>query len=160
MGVPNNIKFRHITLQLIRKFTATLIISFTAIPAISCSNQDPDKQSPKNPMSEYTAENPGEWAPLKDEHIPRINIFNDTYSHEVLRVTVSLKKPSPAHYIEVIGVMDENKKTLWSKPFSKDTKVFSVTIPVESGWDLRSIKVYAKCNLHDTWTAGNLADLQ
>lgn len=125
----------------------------------SCGSEDSSTENTTTPLPEYTKENAREWESIKDEHIPKVTIARDGLNRN-LKIRVPLSKPSPSHYIEVIGVMDENKTTLKSVKFDRNQKVFTVDIPIENNWDLSNIKVYAKCNLHDTWTVDNLHELK
>ncbi len=143
------------------KSFSLIILGLCIFPVTGCTNMGTDEDTSK-PLPEYTREYAREWEHIKEEHIPVIqkNAAPDASAlgGQSIRVTVPLKNPSPGHYIEVIGVADQNKKTLHAVRFTRDTAVFTAVIPVDASWDLTKVKVFAKCNLHDTWTAGYLSD--
>lgn len=100
------------------------------------------------PMKEYTRNVPGEWTGMEDEHIPII-----IRDGNKIVIRVNLKKPGPTHFIEKIGIMDKDKKDLAGKVFSPHSKSFEAHFPRSVlPADLKGVKVYAKCNIHDLWT--------
>ena len=105
----------------------------------------------KTPKPEYTRDDPGEWTGMEEDHIPVVTFYTDREPDIIVRV--DLKNPTAIHYIEKIGIMDENRKDLVCKEFRSVDKIFeaqfySAHIP----GDKKKLKVYAKCSLHDLWT--------
>ena len=134
-----------------RNFYAVIFSLFI----LQCGFNDDEDTSPRNPQPEYTEKSPGEWEEIKEMHIPRVHRAIKS-NMEKITVHVPLENTSEIHYIEVIGIMDEKRRTLVSKKFNPDQKVFTVDFPIDPSWNLKNITVYAKCSLHDTWTVDKI----
>lgn len=116
-----------------------------------CNKEEPLKVY-KTPMPEYTAKNSRELSDISKEHIPKIEI-NPGKSTENVLVYVKLDNPSERHYIEVIGIMDMQGKDIVEPVRFNRVRAVSYygRFTVESLTE--DYKVYAKCNLHNLWTA-------
>ena len=109
--------------------------------------------NPRTPRAEYTAEEPGEWLAFRDTHAPRLQIQRD-----ILKIEVPLTRITTDHYIEKIGVMDElGRDVLEPRAYAREDNSAAAVEAQFSIAGLRSergkLRVYAKCNLHDLWTA-------
>ena len=125
----------------------------------SCTNEQENKQPeitqvkekvvPKTPKSEYTEKEAGEWEGIKLSHLPTINI-----KPKLKKDNIEIKVKgefTEEHYIERIGIMDENKQDIAVanlKKLQKPEVIFSLDPIPENP----KIKVYVKCSLHDLWT--------
>jgi desulfoferrodoxin (superoxide reductase-like protein) len=126
--------------------------------SIHCSNEmsnksidqdKPEKIIPKTPKPEYTEKDAGEWDALKNEHLPIVKI-NPKSKKDNVEIRV-MGEFSEDHYIERIGIMDENRQDLAGMNLKKlqKTEVLLTLDPVPEN---PKVKVYVKCNLHDLWT--------
>ncbi|MBK7056933.1 MAG: hypothetical protein IPO06_02420 [Leptospiraceae bacterium] len=104
-----------------------------------------------SPQKEYTKDNPAEWESVVNDHLPEI-IFNKSKSKENITVKVLGKKFSERHYIEVIGIMDEQSADLDVKYIDRGSQPTAILSLNPRDHDPEKIKVFAKCNLHDLWT--------
>lgn len=137
-----------------KNFKYILFFSFTLIWVIlnsACKDDFFQRVYRKTPKPEYTRDDPGEWSGMEEDHIPVVTFYKDREPDIV--VTVKLQNPTAIHYIEKIGIMDENRKDIVCKEFRSIDKVFeaqfySASIPDNK----KNLKVYAKCSLHDLWT--------
>lgn len=112
-------------------------------------NDPPEKVEPKVPKPEYTEVDAGEWEGIKDAHVPHIKINRKSKTDNV---EISVKGEfSEQHYIERIGIMDQNKQDLAGISLQKLQKP-TVTLTLDPIPDDPHVKVYVKCNLHDLWT--------
>ena len=104
------------------------------------------------PLEEYTLENPREWKNVADEHIPKVRMSRDRGKDAIL-ITVPLEKATLHHYIEKIGIMDENKRDVLSKSITRQPNpILSAFFPVEDlPENKKGLKVYIKCNMNDLW---------
>ena len=108
---------------------------------------------PLKPLPEYTMEKPREWENIADEHVPDVRLSRLT-GKDAIMISVSIEKPTMQHYVEKIGIMDENNKeivseTILRKPNPKTWAYFLIEdLPVEK----KGLKAFIKCNLHDMWT--------
>jgi len=105
------------------------------------------------PLKEYTRNYSREWSHLSDEHIPQVSKIIDK-GDTFLMIKVPLKKPSFEHYIEKIGIIDEKGKEIISKTLKRQKKPKTyVVFDINDIPQNKKLKVFAKCNLHDMWTA-------
>ena len=114
---------------------------------------------PVTPQSEYTAENPGEWAGLEGAHLPIVSVAEFGYEKKRVTITVADSRLfNSRHYIEKIGVFDENKRDLAVKEFNQadivndGVKEWKAEFTLDSLPENPKIKAFVKCNLHDLWT--------
>ncbi len=129
------------------------IFAIAGLLVFTVTRCSPGGDEGRTPRAEYTAEDPGEWAAFSESHAPRIQIVRD-----VLRVDVPLQKIDRSHYIEKIGVMDAQGRDVvpavaFPREASEKSTVSANLALSELRGDLSAYKVYAKCNLHDLWTA-------
>lgn len=121
----------------------------------SCDKLDTEVQEtnykPVTPKAEYTKEKPGEWKGMEKEHLPVIRITSGDKINVI--ISVPLVNKDGKHYIETIGVMDESKKVIASKNFTRNTRYYQTGFYIPSNLLGKNLKVYVKCNLHDLWTA-------
>lgn len=109
------------------------------------------------PQDEYTREAPGIWVGLEEKHLPIVSV--DRKGRGVQKITITImdtKKFDPNHYIEKIGIMNENKEDIAVKIFPE--MVLNSQEPIMAEFQLNGIpennkvKAFVKCNLHDLWT--------
>lgn len=104
------------------------------------------------PLPEYTAKNPREWEEVADEHVPQLRKARLRGEDAVL-ITVPFEKVTMQHYVEKIGILDENGKEIISISFERLPNQKSYAHFAFSALPRdRKLKAYAKCNLHDMWT--------
>lgn len=122
-----------------------------------CSNEEggnqpqppPEKIVPITPKAEYTEQEAREWEEIKDEHLPKIKIdFKSKKENIAIKVEGGFNE---RHYIERIGIMDENKQDLAGKSLEVNQKP-EVVLSLDPIPENPRVKVYVKCNLHDLWT--------
>ena len=113
-------------------------------------NSDPASRS-ISPQKEYTKDKPAEWAKIANDHLPEI-VFEKSKSKDNVKVKVLGRKFSERHYIEVIGIMDEHSADIDAKYIEKGTPPIAILSLNTKDHDPKTIKVFAKCNLHDLWT--------
>jgi desulfoferrodoxin (superoxide reductase-like protein) len=136
--------------KLIRIFAA---LALCTAAVTGCGDDDSQSQRKYRsvPKPEYTREAPDEWAGLEDEHLPVVTFDPD--SDPDITVRVNLKNPGRDHYIEKIGIMDGDKKTLAVKEFRKFEKIYMAQFSsAKLPRDKKGLKVFVKCSLHDLWT--------
>ena len=143
----------------ISKHHFKLIYFFSVLVFISlsfqCTNEEsgnqtpPEKVVPVTPKAEYTDEEAGEWEEIKSNHLPKIKIDNKSKKDNIEIHVEGIF--SEQHYIERIGIMDENKQDLAGKSLKKNEKP-EVTLSLDPIPENPKVKVYVKCNLHDLWT--------
>lgn len=147
--------------QMIRiKRLFSLTIPFLSIFVFfQCGSDDKNGQNelylgdkPVVPLKEYTRDIPREWSDISDEHIPRVQKTRHR-GKSALLITVPLKNASNEHYIEKIGILNEENR-----------EIISLTIPRQNNPPIYAyfrtselplntdLKAFAKCNLHDLWT--------
>lgn len=129
---------------------ALAITASLAASDISCKDDDFKRFFRKQPKPEYTREDPDMWSGLETEHLPVVSYYRDREPD--MYVVVNLKNPGPKHYIERIGIMDENWKDIVYQDFTMNNRVFEARFFTASLPSNKKLKVYAKCNLHDLWT--------
>lgn len=158
---------RHITYKVmfknyyltISKYLLSLSIIFLFMFFSGCTNEgentlpepkgNAEKIVPKIPKPEYTEKDAGEWDLIKNDHVPIIKINSKSKKNNIeIRVNGNF---SDQHYIERIGIMDENKQDLAGINLKK-LQELNVTLTLDPIPDNPRIKVYVKCNLHDLWT--------
>ena len=133
------------------KYALTLaMVTVLAMAHLACKDDVFNKFYRKQPKLEYTRDDPDMWSGLETEHLPVVT-FNADREPD-MDVRVNLENPTPTHYIEAIGIMDENRNDIVSKQFDANTKVFEARFFSASLPKNKKLKVYAKCSLHDLWT--------
>ena len=129
------------------------MIAGLALLTASCSFED-ESTGPRRPQDEYTADEPGEWAGIAQEHLPQIS-FIERDGKEFVRVRLAFHDPNPAHYIEKIGIFEKaTKRDLEVISFDRDTGTYDVELPYH--YKDKDVKIFVKCNLHDLWTVDNI----
>jgi desulfoferrodoxin (superoxide reductase-like protein) len=105
------------------------------------------------PLAEYTEENPREWENIADEHVPQARLTTDK-GREAIIIKAPLKKPTTAHYIEKIGILDETGREIISEtiPRMPNPKTYAFFLTDYLPRDRSKLKIFIKCNLHDRWT--------
>lgn len=138
-----------------------VLILLTGIIAVHCENsadfgeKTREQESHLEPLPEYTEKQAREWEPIKQDHLPQIWITEES-GDEYLRIFVPLKDPSPSHYIEKVGLMNQKGKTLFVKEFGRSPGKYDVKFKLQNEWDIATSRVFVKCNLHDLWTVSEL----
>lgn len=111
-----------------------------------------EKVVPRVPMDEYTKEAPAEWSEIADDHLPTIQYLSGELTDNV-RISLSGTGFNDSHYIEKIGIMDKNKRTLVVKELKRGNTKPSASLTLkEDPIERKDLKVFVKCNLHDLWT--------
>ncbi|MBK9497986.1 MAG: hypothetical protein KBF99_02305 [Leptospiraceae bacterium] len=113
-------------------------------------NLDPASRS-ISPQKEYTKDKPAEWAQIANDHLPEI-VFEKSKSKDNVKVKVLGRKFSERHYIEIIGLMDEHKADIDIKHFERGNNPIAILTLNQKEHNPETVKVFAKCNLHDLWT--------
>jgi|GEM_PF-1189430 len=135
----------------------SVTLAFMMILFFSCSSDDGSGKMSSEPgkrLAEYSADKPGKWKGKEDGHAPYVKVIRGQSKNNII-VYVNLKDFSENHYIERIGIMDENKKDLAGISYSPKARssrikaTFSLS-PVPTA---PNVKVYVKCSQHDLWTA-------
>jgi desulfoferrodoxin (superoxide reductase-like protein) len=147
------------------KFSMGIMFWCALIIMISFSCKDDGGIDPKiaemykskdhiTPLPEYTAENPREWGKVAHEHIPSVTLSRKN-GKDALLISIPLLKPSMEHYIERIGIMDENGKEIASEsiPRLANPITYAYFLLKDLPSNRQKLKAFAKCNLHDLWTA-------
>ncbi len=118
----------------------------------TCGVQQSNDRNPVIPLEEYTAENSDRWEMVEDSHIPHVMITRG--NPDTIKIWIESFEWKPDHYIEKIGIMDEQKRDINELVFPK-TKVLDISavFPLPTDWKNRKLKAYSKCSLHDLWTA-------
>lgn len=110
-----------------------------------------DKPQVKKSPKYHTHENEGLWPGKSKGHTPIIQW--DPQDSKKIKVKVPLKTTTiPRHYIEVLVLMEGEKKQIAAKSFSvgaRDT-VAEFTLPDPNK---TNYYIIGKCNLHDMWRA-------
>jgi desulfoferrodoxin (superoxide reductase-like protein) len=130
--------------------TGLLMFGFLA----ACKDTDTGRGSREIvQQDQFTREKPGHWEGLEDEHLPRIKFFPDRKKDNI-EVRVYLNPSGGRHYIEKIGLMNEQKQDVSVVSLKNDVPqsniVVYLTYPLG---DTDKVKVFVKCNIHDLWTA-------
>lgn len=136
------------------RFYKLILLASVLWLMIGCAGEDNQNQTndPIPPEPEYTKEAPGQWKGIEAEHIPTIKVLGNSKTTDNIQVKVE-GMFSDRHYIEKVGIMDENKNTLSEKTIiigDEPNVVLSLDLTKESS---KKAKVYVKCILHDLWTA-------
>ena len=87
------------------------------------------------------------------EKLKKEIVFDEKKSKDNIKVKVLGKKFSERHYIEVIGIMDERGADIDTKYLQRTDKPIAILSLSKKDYDPDKVKVFAKCNLHDLWTA-------
>lgn len=123
---------------------------------IQCGADDGQRE-PLTPQDEYTLEAPGIWSGLEESHLPIIQL--ERKGRGLQKITITIKETKQFnlnHYIEKIGIMNENKEDIAVKIFPEmtlnSTELIMAEFQMESPVENNRIKAFVKCNLHDLWT--------
>lgn len=105
------------------------------------------------PLAEYTEDNPREWGKIAQDHVPRAKLTRNK-GREAIVIQIPLKKASMEHYIEKIGILNEEGKEIVSEiiPRQPNPRTYAFFYLQDLPADLKKLKIFAKCNLHDRWT--------
>ena len=126
-----------------------LILLITLVWLFSCVQENQNQNQPITPQPEYTSEDAGEWEAIKQDHLP----FTDVNLKEKsIFVKVESKTFNETHYIEKIGIMNQDKVDLAVKSFNRTDKTEVAFQFKTFPEDWKHTKIYVKCNLHDLWT--------
>ncbi len=108
---------------------------------------------PIRPLAEYTKDNPREWKNIAHEHIPKVR-KSTHHGEPAILIEVPLAKANMSHYIEKIGIIDENNKDIAVVTILRQNnpKTYAY-FPISQLPRGKKLKAFAKCNLHDLWTA-------
>ncbi len=140
--------------------SANILSAALLILAVSCGGDDRiDREVAAlyksgesiKPLAEYTEENPREWKSIASEHVPlvRKTVYN---GRDAVLIEVPLRRATTEHYIQRIGILDENGKEIVSRAIQRLPNP-----PVFAYFDFnglpygQTLKAYVRCNLHDTW---------
>ena len=143
------------TMRFNKAIQNTSVTLFVLSFAFFCGDSSANKpnRDPQKPQKEYTAETPREWQKYVQSHLPRFKSgIND--SDEIF---VYLEPPKQGefhrgHYIEKIGIMDQQGRVLAVKEFAPGR-----SMPYNARFRLKEnpskLKIFSRCNLHDLWSA-------
>lgn len=131
--------------NLMRAAGGAFVALATMLAALSCGDAS---QAPITPRAEYSAEDPGEWGAEAATHAPLVELRDVT-----VYVRLPMRGAGPEHYIEKIGILDENGiDAVPPQALGPDARTnIEATLPRPSRSG--TYRVYARCNLHDLWTA-------
>jgi desulfoferrodoxin (superoxide reductase-like protein) len=136
--------------------TFLIILFLTALFTVNCEVDD-GARDPITPQDEYTLEEPGMWEGKEEFHLPIVHV--DREGRGKVKVKIQIKNEfgfNSEHYIEKIGIFDENKHDIAVKEFP-DRHIYKE--PIQAEFTLKDIqenpkiKAFVKCNIHDLWTA-------
>ena len=132
------------------------LIIFSIIISLLTSCKGSGDRSPgesignDTPIKYYSKNNPGKWKDLPGDHTPTYKITQDK-ENKIITVTVPFKGTvNPIHYVEVIVLLDHNRKELQKKNFQRGTQTATAVFKLPKDY-LSFVYVVAKCNLHDMW---------
>ncbi|MEM7181549.1 MAG: desulfoferrodoxin family protein [Spirochaetota bacterium] len=147
-----------------------ILFIFTSIFSLSCQQEQPGNENsksdplnienlqknenvqPRVPMAEYTKETPAEWVDVVDEHIPQVKYVPGSSTGNV-QVSVEKHPNSMNHYIEKIGIMDRDKRTIVVKELKRGNQISTASLTLKlDPKERKDLKVFVKCNMHDLWT--------
>ncbi len=126
-----------------------ILVSIAAIE-ISCGWGDKSGQDGKNEIKFYSAADPGVWESKAADHDVDITItrVNDK---KYINVQVPFaKNREKKHYVEVILLLDANRKELQKKSFDRGSGEEGARFEVPDSFN-DPVTVVIKCNLHDMW---------
>ena len=133
-------------------FAFSLMINFCTADFEHTENtESKPKVPPRVPKREYTEEVPGEWKSIANEHLPELKI-DYSKKKENIHVKVPGHKFTTDHYIEKIGIFDENFVDLDVKTFERGQDPIAILSLNFKDHNPEKVKVFVKCNLHDLWT--------
>jgi desulfoferrodoxin (superoxide reductase-like protein) len=134
------------------KLLGRVFVLFLFLLTVHCVQEESTTEgvSPVIPQKEYTGEEPGQWAGLANDHIPKFT-FNRSLNQNNLRVEIPGRKFNERHYIEAIGIMDEKMADIDVKILQRGDIPIAI-LTLDKSMDPKKVKVFAKCNLHDLWT--------
>ena len=128
-----------------------LVPLLAALLLSGCKVQE-ENTSPITPQAEYTEDNPGEWEDLEDAHVPVVEIEYLGRGKKNIRIKVRDSSTfNASHYIEKIGIFDQNKVDIVVKP-AQGPGMFTTEFYTEDLPEHPGVKAFVKCNLHDLWT--------
>ncbi len=131
------------------------VIIFLLFLSFGCGNI-PDfenrmqTETPRVPRKEYHQNDPGEWAGMEHQHAPQVTIIPGAVENVVIRVNLPVVR-EPDHYIEKIGIMDQNGNDIFVKNFNPNADYFEARFKIPNIGP--GYKAFAKCSQHDLWTA-------
>ena len=144
-----------VSTQGIPYFLITLMaILLTLLFLLSCnrSGSDQPEFDPKGkPVIHFnTVADPGHWEAQASDHEPEIRLVDED-DGAVMYVTVPFTKTrNPNHYLEVVLLLDANKKEIAKKEFERGSGREGARFVLPEG-GTSGLSVVAKCNLHDMW---------
>ncbi len=121
--------------------------------SLACSGQNEDWKNADRlvPLKEYSEEETREWEDVKHEHIPVVRLSIDQ-GEDALLIELPMLDSGFGHYIESIGILDEEGTLLSSRSIDRTHKPKTYAyFPLEPLSGKKRLKAFAKCNLHDTW---------
>ena len=133
------------------KLTIMAVIFLAAMAGCGKGNSERmQTDTPRAPLKEYTKDNPAEWVGLEEEHAPTVTIDDSSAENVIVRVKFPIKR-DPDHYIQKIGLMDKDGKDIAVKKFNHMSDYWEARFSLPS--IPKGMKAYARCSLHDLWTA-------
>jgi len=106
---------------------------------------------PVTPGKFYSKDKPGEWVDYAADHAPAVEI-NYSKDKDNVSIYVVLKNPDVDHYIESIGLLDEEDKIVDKVTFGQGKKNAAYgyfTFDVRA--NLSRYRAFARCSRHDLW---------
>lgn len=139
--------------------TAVPVLAMMFLFLVSCGNRGGSGEDlykadqPVKPLAEYTQDNPREWEDFADTHVPVITRARHE-GKDALLVTIPFGTATVQHYIEKIGILDKDGNEVLSQKIepAPNAKTYAYFLLDELPDD-EKLKAFARCNLHDLWTA-------
>jgi desulfoferrodoxin (superoxide reductase-like protein) len=136
-----------------KKYKMMIMAAILNAAMINCGKGNSERlqtETPRTPLKEYTKEAPAEWIGLEEEHAPMVTIDNNSPDNVIVRVKFPIKH-DPDHYIEKIGLMDKDGNDIVVKKFNSTADYWEARFSIP--FIPKGTKAFARCSLHDLWTA-------
>jgi desulfoferrodoxin (superoxide reductase-like protein) len=125
-----------------------LISGIISYAFISCGDSENDSE--QNKVAFYSAANPGIWTSQAADHEPEVTITR-VDDRKILSVNIPFtKKKEKNHYVEVIVILDLDRKELKKVSFEKGRAYKGAKFDFPDNFNT-PIYVVMKCNKHDMW---------
>lgn len=133
--------------KMYRIYCVIIFVIFSCM-MMSCIDSGGDSEGRK--VVFYNAANPGPWVPQAADHEPEVTITRID-DRKILNVYVPFaRKREKNHYVEVIAVLDLERKELKKMSFERGKPVRGVKFEFPESFD-SPVYVVMKCNKHDMW---------
>jgi len=115
-------------------------------------NKSPvNEGKPLTPQKFYSKQNPAEWLDYVADHVPSATI-SQSREKDNLTIYVVLKNPDEVHYIESLGILDEDDHVVDKITFGSGKRSgVTATFTLNATRDLSRYRAFARCSQHDLW---------